>query len=74
MARQAHEVTDILGRLVDAEVLEAKAAEAGAQAARVILAAARKTAMDARREFEQGWSGKRWPELRAIVEETLDQP
>ena len=70
-ARQAHQVTSILGRLVDAEVLEAKAAEAGPLAARVILAAARKTGMEARQEFEKGWSEKRWPELQAVVGENL---
>jgi CHAD domain-containing protein len=74
MARQAHQVTDILGRLVDAEVLEAKAAEAGPLAARVILAAARKNATQARQEFEKGWGEKRWPELQAVVGENLEQP
>jgi CHAD domain-containing protein len=72
-ARQAHQVTDILGRLVDAEVLEAKAAEAGPLAARVILAAARKDAMKARHEFEKGWSAKKWPELQAIVGDKLEE-
>ena len=73
-ARQAHQVTAILGRLVDAEVLEAKAAEAGPLAARVILSAARKDAAKARQEFEKGWSAKRWPELQAVVGENLEEP
>ena len=65
--RQAHVVTAILGRLVDAEVLEMTAAQAGPLAARVILAAARRDAAKARHEFEKGWSAKRWPELQAVI-------
>jgi CHAD domain-containing protein len=74
IARQAHLVTAILGRLVDAEVLETKAAETGPLAARVILAAARKDAAKARHEFEKGWSTKRWPELQAVVRGQSPQP
>ena len=73
-ARQAHQVTSILGRLVDAEVLEAKAAEAGPLAARVILSAARRDAAKARQEFEKGWRAKRWPELQAVVGQNLEEP
>jgi CHAD domain-containing protein len=73
-ARQAHQVTAILGRLVDAEVLEAKSAEAGPLAARVILTAARKDAAKARQEFEKGWSTKKWPELQAVVGQNLEEP
>ena len=70
-ARQAHQVTAILGRLVDAEVLEKTAAEANSLAAEVLLAAAREDAVKARKEFEAGWSAKRWPELQAVVGEDL---
>jgi CHAD domain-containing protein len=73
-ARQAHVVTSILGRLVDAEVLETTAAKTGPLAARVILAAARRDAAKARHEFERGWSAKRWPELQAVVGENLEVP
>src|SRR5262245_34685221 len=71
-ARQAHQVTAILGRLVDAEVLEKTAAEANSLVAEVILAAARKDAVTARKEFETGWRAKRWPELQAVVGEDLE--
>lgn len=72
--RQAHVVTAILGRLVDAEVLETTATQTGPLAARVILAAARRDAAKARHEFEKGWSAKRWPELQAVVGENLEAP
>ena len=71
-ARQAHVVTSILGRLVDAEVLELAAAKTGPLAARVILAAASRDAAKARQEFEKGWSAKRWLELQAVIGEDLE--
>src|SRR5688572_31959730 len=73
-AHQAHVVTSVLGRLVDAEVLEMTAAKTGPLAARVILAAASRDAAKARHEFEKGWSAKRWPELQAVIRGQSPQP
>lgn len=65
-ARQAHEATKVLGRVMDADALAGLAAKSPPRVARTLLAAAKREGQDARREFGTAWS-KRWPALRHVV-------
>lgn len=64
LAKECHEATDALGRIIDAHVLAQLGKDAEGKAAPVMLTAARKDDEDARKAFGEAWTTK-WPALQA---------
>ena len=65
LAKQARQATDLLGRIVDAHVLEDVARGASPLAKRTLMAAARKDMARARHAFAAAWTGPGLAALRA---------